>query len=429
VNLSPLATGLSQTAGPDGGGGQLTITGQNFSGAAGQLRVLFGTTPATSVNIVSDTSLIVTVPAHSAGTVDVRVQTPYGTSATSAAMRYTYLATISTAQIVGRRLFYNQSGTAAPLRYDGNNAAINANDDLAIATNKSAYLPGSGAATFANVSSYAKGINGVMLDLQGVHGAITATDFEFRIGNNNTPSTWATAPAPISLSVRAGAGVSGSDRLTLVWANGAIKNTWLQVTVKSNANTNLVQKPGYPAGVADVFYFGSAVGDSGQGDTATSATVNATDELAARNNPAGLTANIPVTNLFDYNRDARVDTSDALIARNNPTTAGNVVRFISIGNPPAAPQVLASAAFDDSLLASALAAPQGVSSEPAPRRHVMEARATAFDPPAHAFWFQQLGETIMTRWSYKRASRTAPAQAVDSGLGAWETDDWWSKGD
>lgn len=355
VNLTPIATSLSQTTGSTSGGTAVTITGKNFSGAAGQLQVRFGTTPASSVNIVSDTTLIVTSPAHSAGTVDVVVQTPYGTSATSAAARFTYQTTSTTNQIVGRRLFYNQSGTSSPLRYDGNNAAVNANDDLAIATDKIAYLPGSGAATFANVSSYSNGINGVMIDMQGTHGVITAADFEFKMGNSNSPSSWTTAPAPISLSIRAGAGVSGSDRLALVWANGALKNTWLQVTVKSNAQTNLPQKPGYPAGVADVFYFGNAIGDSGQGDTATSATVNATDELAARNNPASLTANIPISNLFDYNRDGRVDTSDALISRNNSTTAGNVVRFLSVANPPAAPEFEEGTQADVGIVAGFLA--------------------------------------------------------------------------
>ena len=42
------------------------------------------------------------------------------------------------AGVVGRHLFYNQSGTAA--RYDGNNLAINSSDDNAIATDKTAYL-------------------------------------------------------------------------------------------------------------------------------------------------------------------------------------------------------------------------------------------------------------------------------------------------
>jgi len=261
--------------------------------------------------------------------------------------------------VVGRHLFYNQSGTAAPLRYDGNNAAINANDDLAIATDKNAYLPGSGSATFANLSSYSKGINGIMIDIQGAHGTITASDFIFRVGNNNTPNSWVVGPAPNSISVRAGAGVSGSDRITLTWANGAISKKWLEVVVLANANTGLAQKAGYPAGQGDVFFFGSAPGDTGAGNTATQANVSVTDELGARNNPASLFSNVPITNLYDFNRDAQVNATDALVARNNPTSIGNVTRFITVANPPAAPE--AAAASDDGVVASALTATlQGV---------------------------------------------------------------------
>jgi hypothetical protein len=262
---------------------------------------------------------------------------------------------IASSTVVGRRLFYNQSGTAGPLRYDGNNAAINANDDLAIATNKVAYLPGAGASTFANVSSYTKGINGIMVDIAGTHGTITAADFIFRVGNNNTPNSWVAGPAPSSISVRAGAGTGGSDRVVLTWANGAISKKWLEVIVLANANTGLAQKAGYPAGQGDVFFFGNAVADSGQGDNATQAVVNTTDELAARNNPASLASNNPITNLFDYNRDGQVNVTDALASRNNPTNAGNVLRFISIGNPPAAPE--ASPSSDDGAVASALSSP------------------------------------------------------------------------
>jgi len=245
---------------------------------------------------------------------------------------------IASTTVVGRRLFYNQSGTASPVRYDGNNPAINADDDLAIATDKSAYLPGSGSATFANVSSYTKGINGIMIDLQGTHGTITTSDFIFHVGNNNTPSSWASAPAPNAISVRPGAGIGGSDRVVLTWPTSAIQKKWLEVIVIANANTGLDQKAGYPVGQGDVFYFGSAVGDTGAGDTATQANVSVTDELGARNNPASLFSNIPVTNVYDFNRDAQVNSNDQLTPRNNATSIGTVTRFINVSSPPLAPE-------------------------------------------------------------------------------------------
>ncbi len=71
VNLTPLVTGLSVTNAA--AGSTITIVGQNFSGAAGHLSVLFGSTPATSVTFVDDSHLTVVVPSGT-GTVNVQVQ-------------------------------------------------------------------------------------------------------------------------------------------------------------------------------------------------------------------------------------------------------------------------------------------------------------------------------------------------------------------
>jgi hypothetical protein len=108
VNLTPQVTGLSTSIGA--ANSTITITGQNFSGAAGHLTVFFGSTPATTVNFVSDTQLTAVVPGGS-GTVNVTVQSGvnevdnysdnpdanvtapifgYGTSAISAADQFTF---------------------------------------------------------------------------------------------------------------------------------------------------------------------------------------------------------------------------------------------------------------------------------------------------------------------------------------------------
>ena len=71
VDLTPSVSDLSVHTGDVGT--TVTITGQNFSGAAGNLQVLFGTTPATSVNVVDDSHVTAVAPAGT-GTVDVRVQ-------------------------------------------------------------------------------------------------------------------------------------------------------------------------------------------------------------------------------------------------------------------------------------------------------------------------------------------------------------------
>jgi hypothetical protein len=264
--------------------------------------------------------------------------------------------------VLNRLLFYNQSGTAT--RYDGNNLAINSLDDLAIASDKVAYLPEApGAATFASVSSYSKGINGIMVDIVGSHPSIIAADFIFKVGNNNSPSTWTTANAPTSVSVRAGAGVGGSDRVEIIWNTGAPFKQWLEVITLANANTGLPQKPGYPAGQGDVFFFGNAPGNTGVGDTTVNATVNAVDENGARLNGQTLANNIPITNIYDFNRNGSVTAVDESIARLNGTNPTTSLKYLNLASPPLAPQgdtdvVVASDGSGDAGLASALTAPR-----------------------------------------------------------------------
>ena len=125
-------------------------------------------------------------------------------------------------------MFYNQS------TFDGNNAAAGAADSSAIATDKTAYLPGDGLIGPQSISSYTKGINGIMVDFgpkpgqvvdtnKGMaygtiltntlgssntsstvntdHRTLTTADFIFRMSEvgaaaNNSPDSWTAAPTP-----------------------------------------------------------------------------------------------------------------------------------------------------------------------------------------------------------------------------------------
>jgi hypothetical protein len=80
VDLTPIVTDLSVHNGPTGS--SVTVIGQNFTGSAGNLKVLFGAMPATSVTIIDDTHVSAVVPPGS-GTVDVRIQSGANTSANS----------------------------------------------------------------------------------------------------------------------------------------------------------------------------------------------------------------------------------------------------------------------------------------------------------------------------------------------------------
>jgi len=217
----------------------------------------------------------------------------------------------TTAAVAGRHVYYRFSA------HDGYWGWPSERDDNAIATDKRALLPGQ-AATFANVTSYAKGINGVMLDLTGLTRAPQASDFVFRMGTGGNPATWAPAPTPTLVHVRGGAGAGGSDRVIFTWADGAIVNKWLQVTVPAGPLARLAQP--------DVFYFGNLVAEAGDAQAgATPLAVTARDVALTRRNfwPAA-----GVASRFDFNRDGRVDVFDLALAR-RAQAAGRVLQLIT----------------------------------------------------------------------------------------------------
>ena len=172
------------------------------------------------------------------------------------------------ASVLGRHVFYNNSSL------DGNTPGASSQDDGAIATDKQALI-GDDSPSGTNGTAYSRGLNGIMVDIDGFAnpgglnvGAI-GDYLGFKVGTNDNPSTWASAPAPLEVSVRSGAGVDGSDRVTIIWADNAIQREWLQVTVKAGAATGLVDD--------DVFYFGNLVGDA-TGD----GVVDASDYIALK---------------------------------------------------------------------------------------------------------------------------------------------------
>ncbi len=88
VVAAPTVTGLNPSSGPAAGGTLVTITGTGFTGATA---VDFGTTAATNLTVVNDTTITADSSAGT-GTEDVTVITPAGTSAKSSADQFTYVA-------------------------------------------------------------------------------------------------------------------------------------------------------------------------------------------------------------------------------------------------------------------------------------------------------------------------------------------------
>jgi hypothetical protein len=86
---APAVSGIAPASGPTGGGTVVVLSGSNFNGATA---VEFGGVDATAFSVDSATQITATAPAGTAGTAHVTVTTAYGTSSTSSADLFTYVA-------------------------------------------------------------------------------------------------------------------------------------------------------------------------------------------------------------------------------------------------------------------------------------------------------------------------------------------------
>jgi GEVED domain len=157
-----------------------------------------------------------------------------------------HVTNVAESIVRSRNVFYNRSTSATFGNGSGN--PINAID-----TTKQALLPGQ-TTTEANYTNYSRGLNGIVIDIEspGNLVGITAASFQF--------ATWSTFPdatpnfltinPEVTISTFAGGGQNGFDRVKLEFANNAIQNAWLRITMLADANTDLVTN--------DVYYFGNA---------------------------------------------------------------------------------------------------------------------------------------------------------------------------
>jgi len=304
------------------------------------------------------------------------------------------------ASVVGRYAFYNNS------TFDGNDPATNAQDDGAIAQNpdgspKAALRPGQ-PASFANYTSYTKGINGIMIDLAGRpdSSTLSAADFVFSVGNSATPSTWAPAPAPQHILIRPGKGIDGSDRIEITFADRAIINEWLRVTVLADGNTGLARP--------DVFYFGNMIGEDGA-DPA-NAVVNVADVLAAR----GRLSIDPVgpSSPYDYNRDGLIDLADMLAARANQAPGLQLIDAPAVAPLPALTAVTPGPADSSFVLATARIASPDVGSLPASPISPLPAERLA----AASTKSKKLTEVVLVRTSPSPARRKKISMLLQSAV-------------
>jgi len=215
--------------------------------------------------------------------------------------------------VVGQHIFYNNSS------FDGNNTLANTDDDNAIDNSKEALLLPGGTVDPVNYSSYARGINGIMVDIADMDAEYTPSvnDFGIRVYDAGA-GQWIDGPDGLSVSVRE---VGGVSRITLTWPDFEIVDRWLKVTVKAD-----VGGEGMGLVADDVFYFASAVADiDGTG------AVDINDYRAFKNGLGGIGG---VDMPGDLNRDGRVDLRDFSIMRGS---FGNTVPTPNILIQPSAP--------------------------------------------------------------------------------------------
>lgn len=160
--LPPAVTALAPTTGPTTGGASVAITGTDFTGATA---VNFGGTAATSFTVNSATSITATSPAGT-GTVDVRVTTGGGTSATGPADQFTYA---------------QQAGTVA-LASSANPAAVG--DPVTV----TATVSGAGATPTGTVTFTIDGSAGAPVPLAG--GTASFTTSSLSVGSHTVVAAY-----------------------------------------------------------------------------------------------------------------------------------------------------------------------------------------------------------------------------------------------
>jgi|GEM_PF-1054709 len=128
----PVITAITPASGLTAGGTNVTITGTSFLGAT---EVQFGTASSTNLTVNSDTNITVTSPIHVAGTVNITIITPGGTSTIVPADEFTYIAPLPAVTGLTPALGPMAGGTNITLTGSGFIGATNVRFGTASATN------------------------------------------------------------------------------------------------------------------------------------------------------------------------------------------------------------------------------------------------------------------------------------------------------
>ncbi len=303
--------------------GSITAADKTYDGTTTAVinsRTLVGVLSSDVVSYVGDRANFDTAAVGNGKSVTATGLTLNGSDAVNYIVNSTAITTanilLPPATLLQSYLFYNGSGFESA---GGVAAAIDdptldpTNSKVLIQSNNSAQT-----STFANVSNYSRGINGLVFDVTFLAASsLAASDFLFRRPSSllptglANPSEWnGVVPAPTAITVTPGLTFSSPTRIRIEWSDNAIQNTWLQVIVKANNSTGLLS----PA----VFYIGHALGE-----TSGASPYRVTSADVSQITPFISTNLVSITNPRDVNKDRRITSADVSVV--NPRVSNTVI--------------------------------------------------------------------------------------------------------
>jgi hypothetical protein len=324
--VPPTVTAISLPTGSTAGGTSVTITGTGFTGATG---VTIGGTAATSVNVVSDTSITCTTPAHLAGAASVIVTTPGGSN--GANTLYMYVTPTPTITSV-------TGPTAGSYKAD-TTLSFTVNFSAAVTVTGTPQLPLTIGSTARN-ATYASGSPGTALvftytvqagdtDTDGIASASPLVLNGGTIKNGSTDATLTfTPPNTTTVLVDTTAPTITGPVNQTIPLNGA--TTALPFTVNDEVALVTVNTP---AGIAQTFVAGKATfGPQSFNVTGDVVQANPTDAATALVNGAQVSGKIVLVDR---------GTVGSQVKANNVEAAGGIAALIlnvaASGNPTVAP--------------------------------------------------------------------------------------------
>ena len=212
----PTVTSVSPSSGPVAGGTAVTITGTNFAAGAA---VTFGTTSATNVVVVNNTTITATTPAGSAGTATVTVTNSGGQNG-SLASAFTYLNPPTVTSITPNN---GSTGGGTAVTITGTNFAAGATVTFGTTSATNVVVVNSTTITATTPAGSGSGVT-VTVTVGGQSGSLT-NGFSYLV-----------VPAVSSVSPNSGP-VAGGTAVTITGTNFAAGAT---VTFGTVSATNVV---------------------------------------------------------------------------------------------------------------------------------------------------------------------------------------------